>query len=460
MVNRYNIRDRFAVVLIVFLLSLSGQVRGQVSAQVKQTAVIRDAATNVRLPSQVRIQQTANGAVYRVVVKNAGAADSAVYNVFIPEGVDTVRGVFIHQHGCGMEGRGVSSAYDVQYQAFAKKWRLAIVGPDLYYKSGCYEWRDPESGSGPSLLTAFEKIGKASNHPELKDSPWLLWGHSGGGYWVLAMMKNYPARILAAFCYSPAFDPSWDYPEEALKIPVMIRHAGANDSNSPNGKCWETAINSFHKLRSAGGLASITYTPYQNHNYSFVRYMAIPFYESVLAKRLPKGEAVSFKALRDIDKSGSWLGDTLLLNTYKYTGYPKKRRELSWLPDSVTAAKWKEYSITGTVVDRTPPPAPYGLERKRLHNVAVELRWKADADIESGIKHFNIYKGSQLIARFPRHGVYQRFDTNGDDAIPMSDLPEMKTVVILPVGEHKDITVSTVNHFDLESPKMTVPAFE
>lgn len=432
------------------LLFLSGQVFGQ-------------ARQNQDVPlvslSQVDKKQTANGAVYRVVVKNANA-DSAVYNVFIPDNVDTVRGVFIHQHGCGMEGRGVSTAYDVQYQAFARKWGLAIVGPDLYYKSGCYEWRDPESGSGPSLLTAFQKIGKAASHPELKDAPWLLWGHSGGGYWVLAMMKNYPQRIIAAFCYSPAFDPAWDYPDEALKIPVMIRHAGANDSNSPNGKCWETALNTFHKLRSAGGLASIAYTPYQNHNYSFVRYMAIPFYESVLAKRLPKAGRVSFDAMSDIDKSKGWLGDTLLINTYKYMEYPERRRELSWLPDSATAAKWKEYVITGTVIDRTPPPAPYGLVTKRLHNVAVELRWKADADIESGIRQFNIYRGDHLIARFPEQGAYQRFDTNGDDAIPMWDVPEMKIMIVLPVGKHPDIAISTVNHFGLESAKATFPVFE
>ncbi|RQP16741.1 MAG: hypothetical protein EAS52_10885, partial [Parapedobacter sp.] len=79
-------------------------------------------------------QQIENGTVYRVVVKNTDTADYAVYHVFIPSDVDTIRGVFVHQHGCGMEGRGKSTAYDVQYQAFAKKWGLAIVGPDLYYR--------------------------------------------------------------------------------------------------------------------------------------------------------------------------------------------------------------------------------------------------------------------------------------------------------------------------------------
>ncbi|WP_188504000.1 alpha/beta hydrolase family protein [Parapedobacter pyrenivorans] len=403
--------------------------------------------------SQVEEYPTENGIVYRVVVKNLDTANYAVYNVFIPTGVDTVRGAFIHQHGCGMEGRGVATAYDVQYQAFAKKWRLAVVGPDLYYESGCHDWKNPESGSGPSLLKALEQVGKASNYPELRDAPWLLWGHSGGGHWVLGMMKDYPERILAAFCYSPAFDPQWAYPDEALKIPVMIRHAGANDSNSPDGKCWETAVNTFHKLRSAGGLASIAHTPYQNHNYSFVRYMAIPFYSSVLAKRLPMGKSVSFTAMRDIDETTGWLGDTLLTNTYKYAEYTSTPMALSWLPDSMVAAKWKEYVITGTVVDRTPPPAPYGLTHKRLHNVAVELSWQATADVESGIKQFNIYNGNQLIARFPEHGVYQRFDTNGDEAIPMSGLPELKTVVMVPAGAGANVSISTVNHFDMESPR-------
>src|SRR3546814_5631774 len=117
------------------------------------------------------------------------------------------------------------------------------------------------------------------------------------------MMKTYPKRIMAAFCYSPAFDPSWDYSEDALKIPVMIRHAGANDSNSPYGRCWETALNTFHKLRSECGFSIIACTPFQNHNYSFVRYMAILFYESVHEKRLPAAKTFTFQAMMVIPYS-------------------------------------------------------------------------------------------------------------------------------------------------------------
>jgi len=48
----------------------------------------------------------------------------------------------------------------------------------------------------------------------------------------------------------------------------------------------------------------------------------------------------------------------------------------------------------------------------------IKITWEADADIESGIKHFNIYKNRKIIQRFPAEGEYQYFDTNGDNPIP------------------------------------------
>ena len=401
-----------------------------------------------QISGQCKADRIANGNVYGLTLTNASYLfDSARYSVFIPHGITQIRGVFVHQHGCTMEGRGFSTAYDVQYQSFAKKWGLALVGPDLYSASGnCLNWRDPESGSAAALIKALEEVGKTSGHPELGDAPWLLWGHSGGGYWTLAMMRDYPDRTLAVFAYSPAFDPTWDYSEKAHNVPLMIRHAGKEGDAAAN--CWMTALHTFNKLRKSGGYVSIAYTPYQNHNYSFVRYMAIPFYEAVLAQRLPEKKS---PVLRDMDASKAWLGDTLTLNTYKASGYKGNTTAMCWLPDSTTAAKWKEYVITGTVVDRTPPPPPYDLKMTVKNNRTVELTWKADADIESGIRQFNIFKGGKLIALFPASGEYQRFDTNGDDAFPVTTLPELKLELTGIVVDDEKLSISTVNHFLLES---------
>lgn len=391
------------------------------------------------------IRQVWNGKIYQTTVRGASFPfDHADYGVFIPEGVSTIRGVLIHQHGCGMEQFGLTIPFDVQYQAFARKWHLAVVEPVLY--GDCHKWRDPESGSGPALLQALDEIGHLSGHSELNTAPWLLWGHSGGGYWALAMMKDYPERILAVFSYSPAFDPQWQFPAAAAKIPLLIRHAGSNDGNQPEINCWGTALHVFSKLRKMNAPVSIAYTPGQNHNFSYVRYMAIPFYEAALSQRLPSR---AFAEMKELDRTKAWLGDTVTFQLCKASAYTGSKEGLCWLPDSATAAKWKEYVTTGSVADQTPPPAPYDLQVRRV-NDSIEFAWKADADIESGIKRFNIYKDGVHVGLFPESGIYQRFDTNGDNAVP-SVLPDMKYRIAAPTTKKTVISIRTVNHFDLES---------
>jgi len=392
------------------------------------------------------------GKVYSISLKNpAYKFDHANYSIFIPDGATTIRGIFIHQHGCTMEGTGFPTAYDIQYQEFAKKWNLAILGPDIFPKTGggCAQWINPEDGSGSALLTALDRFAEQSGHNELATAPWLLWGHSGGGYWVLAMTKTYPERILATFAYSPAFDPDFTYPALAEKIPVMIRHAGAADYNAAGVDCWGTAIHTFSKLRNVNGLVSIAYNKGQNHNLSYTRYMAIPFFESVLAQRLPaKGDT----KLRDMDFTRSWLGDTLTNKIFKLSTYPGNKISLCWLPDSVSAKKWSEYVTSGTIADTTPPSAPYSAEISDVDTTSPILSWKSDVDYESGIKYFKILKNNIAF----KNVNYQTFNTNGDNCFP-TILPKMDCPIMRISGE-KNITytIISVNNFDLESEPCTV----
>lgn len=200
------------------------------------------------------------GTIYNLTLRDSAFnLDHANYSLFIPEGSSPLRGIFIHQHGCTAEGTGEATAYDLQYQAFARKWNLAILGPDLYphRNSGCGDWINPEEGSGPALLHGLDALAKCSKRTELPELPWILWGHSGGGYWVLALTKNFPERTIATFCYSPAFDPGFKFSSAATKIPIMIRHAGRNDFNDPGVNCWGTALHTFEGLRQKDGLISV-----------------------------------------------------------------------------------------------------------------------------------------------------------------------------------------------------------
>jgi pimeloyl-ACP methyl ester carboxylesterase len=396
-------------------------------------------------------KQLINGKVYRLRVQNDSLRfNHAWYSLFVPDGMK-IKGALIHQHGCTMEGLGASTAHDIQYQALAKKWGLVIIAPDLYPnpRAGCNEWRNPEDGSAMALLEAIDRVAELSGHPEFKTAPWLLWGHSGGGYWVLAMMRQYPERILGVTAYSPAFNPQWDYSGEALKIPLLIRHAGAGDLNGPNVRCWETAINTFGKLREKDAPVAIAHTPGETHNLSYLRYMTVPFFEAILKQRLPDKTG---DPLKDIDPSLSWVGDTLTHQVYESSTFSGDKKGMSVLPDSVSALAWQEYVSTNTVVDKTAPFAPHSL--KWVDNDSVmTLHWQADADIESGIHHFNIYKNNRLIGRFPATEEYQTFDTNADNALPDS-VPCMHYPVKRNEVKRRDTyAVSTVNHFNQESPR-------
>jgi pimeloyl-ACP methyl ester carboxylesterase len=400
-----------------------------------------------------------NGNIYTNLIPGNGnyQFSSARYTLFIPKGINQIRGILIHQHGCGMEGTGGPITTDIQYQAFAQKWELAILGPDMYpHEKKCFEWCTPENGSEESLFAALDSLSLMSGHDELKIVPWLLWGHSGGGHWSLSMLNKYPERIIAVVTYSAAFDSTFNYPQAAAKVPVLLRHAGEGDINANWAKCWLTAVHQFSVLRNMNGFASITFNQDQTHNFSYIRYMAIPFFESVLPQRLPLNGS---SKLRDMDTTKAWLGDTItngMVHVYKASDFAGNKLAMSWLPDSTCAAKYQEYITSGTIRDHTAPLAPFNVKIKTLQPKGTEITWEADADIESGIKYFNIYKKDQLLGRYPVSTDFQTFDTNGDNPIPPI-APDMHFQIskVIRARSYK-FEITTVNREGLESPKATV----
>lgn len=385
------------------------------------------------------------GEVIRIRLESGSScsfADSADYGVFIPGGDEPLNGVLVLQHGCGMERFGITRPYDLQYRAFAEKWGLAVVETALY--GSCYVWRDPESGSAEALFNVLKEAGDSTGHPELASAPMLLFGHSAGGYWTLAMLRDYPSRILAAVCYSAAGDPQWDYPAEAAEVPVLLRHAGANDA--PTVFCEQTAKNGFRKLRSMDAPASIAYNEGQNHNYSYLRYMAIPFYEAAMRDRLPSKKG---GALRPVDRSEAWLGEPDSFEIFPDKGYEGDKSGLCLFPDEQTARIWQEYVKTGLVTDKTQPEAPYAISVSRGES-STTISWKADADIESGIGCFKVYVNGALAGTVPEQGEYQSFDLNGDNTYPVAPVGMSLTLDGV-LGKSDIVEVENINRFGLAS---------
>ncbi|MBQ7253499.1 MAG: hypothetical protein IJS30_02345 [Bacteroidales bacterium] len=377
-----------------------------------------------------------------LIGRECAFADHADYGFYIPSTAKRIRGVMVFQHGCSQEEFGLSRHCDIQYQAFARKWDLAIVETNIF--GLCDVWAYPSNGSYAALLLALTKAAKLSSHPELPDAPFLLWGHSGGGFWTLSMLHEHPERIIAAVCYSAAWDPQWEYPSAAYDVPVIFRHAGPGEGadNIP-----ATANHSFAHFRSHDAPAAIAYTRGQGHNFSYMRSMTIPFWEAALKQRLaPDG------SLQPLDRGQTFLGDPETFSICREKYYDGDKSCLCLLADQECAEAWREYARDGQVTDKTPPQKPYDLKIVRDGD-KQKLTWRAEADIESGINHFNIYCNGELVGRIPEEGVYQDYDRNGDQALPVNP-PAME----FPIPDSTNVVyqVETVNRSGLNSEKAEV----
>lgn len=122
-----------------------------------------------------------------------GQLQTAVtYTIWIPDGVQTLRGIIVHQHGAGTTAskEGSTASYDLQWQALTKKWDCAMLGPSYHVLNekvdltpgGSEHWFDPRRGSENTFRKALAELGAQSGHAELDQIPWVLWGHSDGIY--------------------------------------------------------------------------------------------------------------------------------------------------------------------------------------------------------------------------------------------------------------------------------------
>lgn len=332
------------------------------------------------------------------------------YTVWIPPGVESVRGVIVHQHGCG-EGScksGLTGAFDLHWQALAKKHDCALLAPSYEQpdKAECQMWCDPRNGSSAAFQKCLVDLGAQSGHPELSKVPWALWGHSGGGHWAGGMVLLHPERVAAAWLRSGvplltenpqrATIKTHSVPEAALSVPLMCNPGTKEGVTVKEGRfagVWPSNEAFFKTVRSKGGLIGVAVDPLTAHECGNQRYMAIAWLDACLAVRLPDK---SGDPLKPMPTEGAWLAELLgseAVPAGKFSGDPKLAL---WLPNEKVAKKWMQYVKDTEVKDSTPPPAP--------RNVRTEgnvLTWEADADLESGTAQFLIERDGEVVGAVP-----------------------------------------------------------
>lgn len=388
------------------------------------------------------------------------------YTIWIPPGVKTLRGIVVHQHGCG-EGScrsGLTAAYDLHWQALAHEHDCALLAPayEQPESADCQRWCDPRRGSSAAFQQCLVDLGEQSKHPELSRVPWALWGHSGGGHWAGGMAMLHPERVVAAWLRSGVpllkADSARDsikphaLPDAALEVPIMCNlgtQEGVTVKDSRFAGVWPANEMFFREVRSRGGLIGVAVDPLTSHECGNQRYLAIPWLDACLSVRLPADAAAP---LRPMPADRAWLATMPTGEAVAAANYQGDPKEALWLPDEATAKAWTQYVKDTQVVDVTPPPAPTDIQLR-----GTELTWQCSADLESGIAYFIIERDGQSLAQIPQQGknpfgrpVFQNLQYSDTPTQPL--VPLQFTDTTDNAGERHTYRVIAVNTVGLKSP--------
>ena len=373
---------------------------------------------------------------YEPSTQPGGLIFAVNYTVWIPRNVGTLRGVVVHQHGCGQGSckSGLTGAYDLHWQALARKHDCALLAPSYEQPDGadCQMWCDPRNGSAKAFLKGLADLGKMSNHPELASVPWALWGHSGGGHWAGGMVLLHPRRVAAAWLRSgvPLLNANPQrptikahrLPDAALRVPIMCNPGTKEGVTVKDGRfagVWPANEIFFRGIRGEGGLIGVAVDPLSAHECGNQRYFAIPWLDACLRLRLPESGGGS---LREMPTDTAWLANPTGFQAVPASQFAGDPRQAAWLPSERIARKWMEYVEDTGVTDTTPPPAPTAV---RL--TGNQLTWQAAADLESGLGHFIIQRDGEFLARVPEKGE-NRFGRPIFQNLQYSDTPTQPLV--------------------------------
>lgn len=412
----------------------------------------------------------AGGRYFEVTYPPAGETGrlqvGVTYTLWLPEGIQRVRAVIIHQHGCGFGAckGGETAAYDLHWQALARKWDCALLGPAYQQREegrdACRLWCDPRQGSLRTMLLALDELADQSGHPELASAPWCLWGHSGGGFWASLVQALLPQRTVAVWMRSGTAFGYWQVGEiaspqlsEAVYQTPMMLNPGVKERaiDRPYG-AWHGSLAMFNAYRAKGAPIALAPDPRSGHECADSRYLAIPYFDACLALRLPE-KGSDQQTLRPIDPRQAWLAHGERAEpAEKFSGPPA---EASWLPNEAVARAWMEYVRTGATNDTTPPPAPHQVRAVRQPDGSVVVTWEAEADMQSGLTAFVVQRDGKDLAQVPEkpQGKFGRplFQTMSYHDTPERPLPVMRFIDAATEGGKCEYRVISVNSVGLRS---------
>lgn len=297
----------------------------------------------------------------------------AEFSFWIADASKPIKAVIIHQHGCtnASPDKHPPITGDWHWRALARKHDAALLVPMYHVAKNCDEWNDPDSGSERALLAALADFAQRSGRAEIKDTPWVLWGHSGGSSWSAQMIVRHPGRVLAASfrggCHKQFGDPAFRarFGPVARELPlILVWGKRETVPTSSHHVSWEPMNTMFRELREQGDEVCRVIDPRSEHGCDDSRLMSLSFFDAVLS-----GTATAM-ASRDSSES--------------------------WMPNAGFAKLWREFSETGTLRPTDPRLIAPELTITRDAEGRLQLTWRIVPEISGGLRALRVHRDGKL----------------------------------------------------------------
>jgi poly(3-hydroxybutyrate) depolymerase len=139
------------------------------------------------------------GRVFETTIPPGANFDKAEFKFWVPADAKTLRAVVVLVPGSNGDGRAMAD--DVFWQEFAQKQGVALLAcrftDQPHDQSFIEDYVNVSKGSGQALLDAARKLASMSQHPEVADAPFFMWGMSAGGQFNYEFTAWKPERVAA-----------------------------------------------------------------------------------------------------------------------------------------------------------------------------------------------------------------------------------------------------------------------
>ncbi|MDX2024592.1 MAG: hypothetical protein SF187_30400 [Deltaproteobacteria bacterium] len=263
-------------------------------------------------------------------------------HVWIPPGVQKVKGIYIESPGCCGDSNGVWDARE--YLAnFARAYDLAVLAH--------------VTNQSPTLVEAgLRQLANASNHPELNTVPIVVYGFSAGSVWATRFANQFASRVVA-------------FVADAYAMPAQVS-AGAARAIPSIFTCGDSVdlvavsdlVQSLESTRGQGAHQAFFAKERFSHLELGSYALYLPFFARALQARSPQGAL----PLLPVDENKAFLVQTLsgddadkqkpstMAQIFPAAGFTGDASKTGWLLDKATAYVAAAYGSYRRAVHITP----------------------------------------------------------------------------------------------------------